>query len=74
MHLTYRIENGNVTEIIPQSPTARDYRLESCQFSYNKRKKAIEDFKLGHSKERPYNEEIRQVYFEELEELESLLK
>ena len=36
--------------------------------------KAIEDFKLGHSKERPYNEEIRQVYFEELEELESLLK
>ena len=34
----------------------------------------MEDFKLVHSKERPYNEEIRQVYFEELEELESLLK
>lgn len=34
----------------------------------------MEDFKLGHSKERPYNEEIRQVNFEELEELESLLK
>ena len=34
----------------------------------------MEVFKLGHSKECPYNEEIRQVYFEELEELKSLLK
>ena len=73
MHLTYR--NGNVTEIIPYSPNDGNYRLESCQFSYSKRgKTAMEDFKLSYSKKRPYKEEIRQIYFEEVEKLESLLK
>lgn len=34
----------------------------------------MEDFKLSYSKKRPYKEEIRQIYFEEVEKLESLLK
>jgi len=35
---------------------------------------AIEDFLQGNSKKRPYNEEIRQVYLEQLIELEKELK